>query len=248
MTSNTMKAVQVQRYNELYRVSEVTIPQPQPHQVLVRIKAAAFCHTDLTALNGEFNTALPFIGSHESGDRVGCINFDSACGKCPDCQANRPVYCDAPRMKGITTDGAWAEYMVACLQWILIRGQGYTVATIDIKQAALDAVASYRHSPDALVLATDPVGTSLFKIDAVVSSQYRGVDATVLATDHPAAFDLAAALTRKHGRMAQALVGLLHENQLHVEVKEWTLDQAETMKSEYLTGAGTGKSVVVVFD
>lgn len=48
------------------------------------------------ALNGEFGTKLPFIGSHEpagvvvdvgkdvegfgKGDRVGCINFDSVCG------------------------------------------------------------------------------------------------------------------------------------------------------------------------
>ena len=49
------------------------------------------------ALNNEFNTKLPFIGSHEAagviedtgaavagfqkGDRVGCINFDSVCGE-----------------------------------------------------------------------------------------------------------------------------------------------------------------------
>lgn len=48
------------------------------------------------ALNGEFGTKLPFIGSHEpagvvvdvgkdakgfgKGDRVGCIDFDSVCG------------------------------------------------------------------------------------------------------------------------------------------------------------------------
>lgn len=34
-------------------------------------------------------------------------------GKCPDCKAGKPIYCDAPKMKGITADGAWAEYMVA---------------------------------------------------------------------------------------------------------------------------------------
>lgn len=42
---------------------------------------------------------------------------------------------------------------------------------------------------------------SLEKIDKVITTNYRGLDATVLATDHPAAFDLAAALTRKHGTM-----------------------------------------------
>lgn len=97
MVPITMKAVQIQQYNEPYHVSEVPVPQPKPHQVLVRIKAAGFCHTDLMALKNDFNTPLPFIGSHEpagiieevgadvkgfqKGDRVGCINFDSVCGK-----------------------------------------------------------------------------------------------------------------------------------------------------------------------
>ncbi|KAL3465589.1 chaperonin 10-like protein [Aspergillus heterothallicus] len=105
------------------------VPKPAPHQALIRVKAAGFCHTDLIALNNEFSSTLPFIGSHEpagiveevgaqvtgfqKGDRVGCINFDTVCGKCPDCKANRPIYCDTPKMKGLTADGAWAEYMVA---------------------------------------------------------------------------------------------------------------------------------------
>ncbi|KNG86482.1 hypothetical protein ANOM_005123 [Aspergillus nomiae NRRL 13137] len=194
------------------------------------------------ALNNEFNTTLPFIGSHEPagvieevgsevtgfqrGDRVGCINFDSVCGKCADCKAGLPIYCEAPLMKGITTDGGWAEYMVAIYGGIVradvpeggsigivgiggldhlgtqvAKCMGYKVAAIDVKQSALDAVASYEHSPDVLILATDPVEKSLDKINGMISSDYPGLDATVLATDHPAAFELAAALTRKHGTM-----------------------------------------------
>ncbi|KAJ5104426.1 zinc binding dehydrogenase [Penicillium alfredii] len=264
----TLRAVQIQQYNEPYHVSDVPVPQPKPHQVLVQIKAAGLCHTDLMALNNEFNTPLPFIGSHElaglvaevgvdvtgfqKGDRVGCINFDSVCGKCADRKAGLLIYCEAPSMKGITTDGFWAEYMVADARFIVklpdnmgfkvaaplmcagisiygsivragvpkggsigivgIGGLGhigtqvakcmeYAVAAIDIKPSALNAVASYPHSPDALILATDPVEDSRQKIDQMVSSNYRGLDATVLATDHPAAFELAAALTRKHGTM-----------------------------------------------
>lgn len=92
-----MKAIQINIYNEPYKLhNDIPIPFPKPHQVLIRIKAAGFCHTDLMALNGEFGTKLPFIGSHEpagviesvgadvkgfeKGDRVGCINFDSVCG------------------------------------------------------------------------------------------------------------------------------------------------------------------------
>ncbi|KAJ5235505.1 zinc binding dehydrogenase [Penicillium citrinum] len=342
-----MKAIQIQEYNQPYRISEVHVPHPKAHQVLVRIKAAGFCHTDLMALNGEFETKLPFIGSHEPagiieevgsdvqgfhrGDRVGCINFDSVCGKCADCISGLPIYCDAPSMKGITIDGAWAEYMVADAKFIvklpdsmefkvaaplmcagisiyagiqragipkggsigivgigglghigtqIAKCLGYNVAAIDVKQRALDAVASYEYSPDALILATDPVEESLVKIDKIKSSSYRGLDATVLATDHSSAFDLAATLTRKHGTMvllgqpekgitmsyhtiiykdiklvgslvadttaAQELVSLFSQNNLHVEVKEWKMEDAENMRQSYLSGMGMGKNVIVL--
>ncbi|PWY88840.1 GroES-like protein [Aspergillus sclerotioniger CBS 115572] len=347
MAPKTMKAIHIQQYNKPYHVSDVPVPQPKPYQVLVRIKAAGFCHTDLMALHKEFGTKLPFIGSHEPagiveeigtdvegfevGDRVGCINFDSVCGKCPDCKAGLPIYCDAPNMKGITADGAWAEYMVADARFMvklpddmdfkvaaplmcagisiyggIVRANvpkggsirivgigglghigtqvakcmGYEVAAIDIKQSALDAVATYEHKPDVLILATDPVEKSQEKINNAVSGDYPGLDATVLATDHPSAFELAAALTRKHGTMvllgqpekgitmsyhttiykdiklvgsliadtadAEAFIQLFHENKLHVQVKEWMLEQAEEMRQEYLAGKSTGKNVIVI--
>ncbi|KAJ5815723.1 GroES-like protein [Penicillium riverlandense] len=162
----------------------------------------------------------------------------------------------------------------------IAKCMGYTVAAIDIKQSALDAVTSYKHAPDALILASDPIEKSLEKIDKVVQSNYRGLDATILATDQQPAFDLAAALTRKHGTMvllgqpqegirlsfhtvifkdiklfgsligdmatAQELINLFHENKLHVDVKEWKMEQAEEMRQEYLSGIGTGKNVIVI--
>jgi D-arabinose 1-dehydrogenase-like Zn-dependent alcohol dehydrogenase len=60
-----MKAIQIKQFNAPYAVSQVAVPKPKPHQLLIRIKAAGFCHTDLMALNNEFNSPLPYIGSHE---------------------------------------------------------------------------------------------------------------------------------------------------------------------------------------
>ncbi|KAJ4005987.1 hypothetical protein NW752_001234 [Fusarium irregulare] len=263
-----MRAIQVKEFNAPYSVSEVDKPKPEPHQLLIQIKAGGFCHTDCMALNGEFNTELPFIGSHEPagivvevgseaegfevGDRVGCLNFDSCCGKCPDCKAGKPIYCDAPKMKGITADGAWADYMVAdarftaklpneldfpqaaCMMCAgitiyggikraqvppggsigivgigglghigtqLAKAMGYKVAAIDAKQDTLDLVSSYALKPDMTILASDSPSTSMKKITDAVQGDYPGLDATVIATDVPAAFDLAAQLTRKHGTM-----------------------------------------------
>ncbi|KAF4988994.1 hypothetical protein FDECE_14848 [Fusarium decemcellulare] len=265
---DTMKAIQINEFNSSYSVSEVSVPRPRPHQLLVKIQAAGFCHTDCMALENAFSSQLPFIGSHEPAgivvdvgsdvqgfanrDRVGCINFESCCGKCPDCKAGTPIYCDDPLMKGITTDGAWAEYMVAdarfavklpqsldfstaaCLMCAgisiygaikraqvpvggsigivgigglghigtqLAKAMGYQVAAIDIRQHALDLVASYDLKPDVCILATEPVTDALDKVAETIQGDYPGLDATVIATDAPPAFDLAAELTRKHGTM-----------------------------------------------
>ncbi|KAF4338424.1 sphingosine n-acyltransferase lag1 [Fusarium beomiforme] len=263
-----MKAIQMKEFNTPYSVSDVDEPRPKPHQLLVQIKAGGFGHTDCMALENAFGSKLPYNGSHEPagvvvevgpevqsfsvGDRVGCLNFDSCCGKCPDCKAGRPIYCDNPLMKGIATDGAWAEYMAADARFIvklpdtldfstaacmmcaeitvyggikraqvptggsigifgigglghigtqLAKAMGYQVAAIDVKQDALDLVSSYALKPDICIVSTDPAEASMDKITDVIRGDYPGLDATIIATDAPPAFDLAAKLTRKHGTM-----------------------------------------------
>ncbi|EXA34768.1 hypothetical protein FOVG_14181 [Fusarium oxysporum f. sp. pisi HDV247] len=81
------------------------------------------------------------------------------------------------------------------------KAMGYKVAAIDVKQDTLDLVASYNLKPDVCILSTDPAETSMEKITNIIKGDYPGLDATIIATDAPAAFDLAAKLTRKHGTM-----------------------------------------------
>ncbi|CVL07701.1 related to ADH2-alcohol dehydrogenase II [Fusarium mangiferae] len=254
-----MRAIQIKEFNAPYTVSDVDKPKPKPHQLLIQVKAGGFCHTDCMALENAFGSKLPFIGSHEPagvvvevGSAVQGICAYVMAGNCPDCKAERPIYCDNPSMKGITTDGAWAEYMAAdarftvklpdsldfptaaCMMCAGItvyggikraqvsfggsigivgigglghigtqvaKAMGYQVAAIDVKQDALDLVSSYDLKPDVCILSTGPVETSLEKITNVIQGDYPGLDATVIATDAPAAFELAAKLTRKHGTM-----------------------------------------------
>ncbi|OAA80148.1 Alcohol dehydrogenase superfamily, zinc-type [Akanthomyces lecanii RCEF 1005] len=267
-----MKAIQVKEFNKPYELSEIDVPTPKPHQVLVKIQAGGFCHTDCMVMENAFDSPLPVVASHEpagvvvsvgadvaefkKGDRVGCINFDSCCGECPDCEGGRPIYCDKPSMKGINVNGAWSEYMVAdarftvklpesinfstaaCLMCAgitiygsikranvpsggsiaivgigglghigtqLAKAMGYKVVAVDVKQSSLDLVNSYRWKPDVGVLATEPADDAVCKITTVVEGAYPGVDAAILATDAPPAFDFAAAITKKHGTLV--LVG-----------------------------------------
>lgn len=92
-----MKAILLKEFHKGYELAEIDVPTPKPHQVLVKIAAGGFCHTDCMIIEHEFTTTLPLVGSHEpagtvvvvgsgvtefnKGDRVGCINFDSCCGK-----------------------------------------------------------------------------------------------------------------------------------------------------------------------
>jgi D-arabinose 1-dehydrogenase-like Zn-dependent alcohol dehydrogenase len=120
-----------------YQLCERRIPQCGEHDLLVKVHAAGFCHSDLQVLQGQFAADLPMIPSHEPagtiaqigtkvhgpwkvGDRVGVLNFKHACGHCVGCRQNRrksfrsdPRFCQQREMAGFKHDGAFAEFMIA---------------------------------------------------------------------------------------------------------------------------------------
>ncbi|KAI0415336.1 alcohol dehydrogenase GroES-like domain-containing protein [Xylaria grammica] len=132
-----MKAAQVVEFRKPYQLNTVAIPDVKDDELLVKIHAAGFCHSDLQVLSGQFGTKLPIIPSHEPagivirvgrncsggfrvGDRVGVLNFKKACTHCSGCRLSKrenkyyePRYCDAREMAGFQHDGAFAEYMTA---------------------------------------------------------------------------------------------------------------------------------------
>ena len=89
------------QFNKPYEIGEVDRPSPGDDELLVRVHAAGFCHSDLQVLRGQFGSArLPMIPSHEPsgtvaavgarcrgrwavGDRVGVLNFKRSCRACP---------------------------------------------------------------------------------------------------------------------------------------------------------------------
>lgn len=116
----------------------ITTPQIKDHELLVKVLAAGFCHSDLQVYHGQFGSKLPLIPSHEPagvivqvgtkcsgswkiGDRVGVLNFKNACRQCTGCLLSQkrfggksdPRYCDKREMAGFKNDGCLAEYMVA---------------------------------------------------------------------------------------------------------------------------------------
>lgn len=103
-------------------VEEVDIDGPGPGEVLLAIRAAGLCHSDLSAIDGvrpRERTPLPIILGHEAvgevletgagvddlvpGDRVVTL-FVPSCGQCAMCLEGRPALCvTAPQYSGAGT-------------------------------------------------------------------------------------------------------------------------------------------------
>ena len=87
---------------------DIVIPDPGPHEVVVRVQACGVCHTDLTYREGGINDEFPFLLGHEAAgivERVGnsvthveigdfvVLNWRAVCGRCRACRRGRPWYC-----------------------------------------------------------------------------------------------------------------------------------------------------------
>ncbi|PPJ23682.1 S-(hydroxymethyl)mycothiol dehydrogenase [Nocardia nova] len=89
-------------------IVDIVIPDPGPHDVVVRVQACGVCHTDLTYREGGINDEFPFLLGHEAagvvetvgdavthvepGDHV-VLNWRAVCGQCRACKRGKPWYC-----------------------------------------------------------------------------------------------------------------------------------------------------------
>ncbi|KAJ5116118.1 hypothetical protein N7456_000466 [Penicillium angulare] len=132
----SMRAAVVKDFNKGYEVRDVDVPTDLgPNDILVKIAAAGYCHTDLQVEQGVYESsgAKPgLVGSHEPagevvkvgsaadksgihvGDRVGSINTYAFCGECNACKTQGQQLCEKlVGMLGLTINGGFAQYMKA---------------------------------------------------------------------------------------------------------------------------------------
>ncbi|MBG0824387.1 zinc-binding dehydrogenase [Planomonospora sp. ID91781] len=89
-------------------IMPLTLEAPGPGELLVRVRAAGLCHSDLSVIDGSRLRPLPMALGHEAagevveagqgaefapGDHV-VLSFVPACGHCPRCVAGRPALCE----------------------------------------------------------------------------------------------------------------------------------------------------------
>src|SRR4051812_8993629 len=90
-------------------IRDVELAPPGAGELLVRIRAAGLCHSDLSVISGDRPRPVPMVLGHESaaevvecgagvtdlapGDRVVMV-FMPSCGCCLPCAEGRPALCE----------------------------------------------------------------------------------------------------------------------------------------------------------
>src|SRR6202162_2812446 len=125
----TYKAVEVSAPGVL-RVVQRPISEPGPGQVRIRVEACGICHTDAATVMGAYpGLTLPRVPGHEVvgriealgsgvsrwklGQRGGVCLIAGEDALCEPCRRGDIVNCENPVVSGVTTDGGYAEVMIA---------------------------------------------------------------------------------------------------------------------------------------
>lgn len=106
---------------------ELSVPEPGPGEIRLRVGACGLCHTDLHTVEGELSLPkLPLVPGHQivgvveaqgqdatrfsPGERVGVPWLHAACGECDACQRGEENLCDSARFTGYHVDGGYAQF------------------------------------------------------------------------------------------------------------------------------------------
>jgi threonine 3-dehydrogenase len=124
-----MKALLKARSEPGAELGDVAVPDPTPDEVLIRVKAAAICGTDIHIYDWDQyareRLKPPMIFGHEGcgevvkvGSRVRgyavgdliAVETHIPCGECFQCRTGSQHICDRMAIIGVHTDGLFAEY------------------------------------------------------------------------------------------------------------------------------------------
>ena len=127
--SPSYKAVEISAPGK-FRMVERAVAAPGAGQVRIRVEACGVCHSDAATVEGQWpGLVYPRVPGHEAigrieelgpgvtnwtvGQRVGVGFFGGEDGTCEACRRGETAYCQNPIVTGITTDGGYAEVMIA---------------------------------------------------------------------------------------------------------------------------------------
>ena len=128
--TNHMKALVKARAEEGLWMERVPVPEPGPHEVLIKVRKSAICGTDVHIWKWDEWSAktvpVPMVVGHEFCGEI--VDYGNAvkkfkigqrvsgeghvvCGICRNCRAGRGQLCRNTMGVGVNRPGAFAEYL-----------------------------------------------------------------------------------------------------------------------------------------
>jgi propanol-preferring alcohol dehydrogenase len=140
-----MQAMVLEAPDAALKSTEWPVPEPGPHQVLLKVAACGVCRTDLHIVDGELtHPKLPLVLGHEIVGRVEAIGaevrgFDLwmrvgvpwlgfTDGTCRYCLSGHENLCDHPRFTGYDLDGGYAGFTLADARYAFPLPEAYSDA------------------------------------------------------------------------------------------------------------------------
>ena len=183
---------------EELRRAELPDPEPQPGQVLLRVRACGVCRTDLHIVDGELpQPTLPLVPGHQivgevvsggerfgAGARVGVPWLGWTCGECRYCLAGAENLCDLARFTGYDVDGGYGELVAADERFCFAVPDEYDdVHAAPLLCAGLIGYRALRLAGDAEAIGLHGFGSSAHIVCQVATAQGRRVFAGTRAGD-----------------------------------------------------------------
>jgi alcohol dehydrogenase, propanol-preferring len=180
---------------------ELTLPEPGPTELVIRVEACGVCRTDLHLLDGELpDIHYPITPGHEIvgnvtgrgaevtrfaiGDRVGVPWLAWTCGVCRYCRAGLENLCAQARFTGYTRDGGYAQEVLADARYCLPLPAKVPAAELaPLLCAGLIGYRAYRKAGEAANLGLYGFGASAHLLAQIARHEGRRVFAFTRAGD-----------------------------------------------------------------
>ena len=123
-----MRAVLLEEFGTVPRVTDVPDPVCPPDGVVVRVDVTGLCRSDWHAIQGhDSDVVLPHVPGHEFAGTVEAVGRDvagwsvgqrvtapfvNACGECPTCRRGDHQVCERQTQPGFDQPGSFAELVV----------------------------------------------------------------------------------------------------------------------------------------
>ncbi len=175
-------------------------PEPGPGEVLLAVRAAGLCHTDIDVLHARYGPgAFPLVPGHEYAGEVLAagpgvtslaagtpvvVDPNFGCGTCRACRRGRSNLCDRLGAYGVTRDGGFATHsVVAADNLVPAAGMDLSLAALaEPMGCALNGLSALAPDPqdEALVFGAGPMGLLL-----ALALASRGLTRIALADPDP---------------------------------------------------------------